>query len=247
MRLSTFRRLAGATLAVFTLAATLPATASAQGEPPPPPPYLMKNMDAVFVSVTWDPATIDALLPDGLTPLEGYTGGINIYSVPKGYGLAPFTAAFAYVDVDNYLSSSGIPGRYILDGVFGPEAVAEAVNRYYGWPMRDGLGVLLADENVLTAMAQRNGEPLITAKLTEVALDCADFSGSIKYVTPADEGKVSVLEVPFSAQLCPGKLIDSVEISAPEEDPISRLKIDKAVQAFQVRDASFSYGRPELR
>ncbi len=247
MRLSTFRRLAGATLAVFALAAALPGAASAQGNPPPPPPYLMKNMDAVFVPVTWDPATIDAVLPDGLTPLEGYTGGINIYSVPKGYGLPPFTAAFLYVDVDNYISSSGIPGRYILGGVFGPAAAAEAVERYYGWPMRDGLAVLLQDGKVLTAMAQRDGEPLFTAKVTEVALDCADFGGSIKYVTPVEEAKFSVLEVPFSAQLCPGKLIDGVEISAPQDDPLSQLKVKKAVEAFQVRDASFSYGRPELQ
>ncbi len=247
MRSSSVLRLAGATLGLIATATLAAGGAVAQSKPAPPPPYIMKGMDATLVSVTWESEAIDALLPDGLKPLEGYTGGINLYSVPKGYGLAPYSAAYFYVNVDNHVSSSGIPGRYVLGGVFGPAAAAEAMNNHYGWRMREGLAVQLEEDGVLTAIAQREAEPLFTVKMTNLSIDCPDFNGSVKYVSPAAEGAFTVLEVPFSAQLCTAEAIDGVEISAPEEDPISRFKVEKVVNATQLRDASFAYGKPETR
>ncbi len=247
MRFSAIRRLAGATLAVCVLASGSFQSAEAQGKPAPPPPYLMKNMDATFVMVVWDAEMIDALLPDGLKPLEGYTGGINLYSVPKGYGLAPYTAAYFYVDVENHVSASGIPGRYVLDGVFGPAAAAEAMNKNYGWHMREGLAIQLMEEGVLTAMAQREGEPLFTVKLSGIVTDCPDFAGSIKYVSPGEDGGMILVETPFSVLFCSAEAVDSIEISAGEDDPLSRYTIKKVVGAAQIRDASFAYGRPEKR
>ncbi len=239
--------LLGATLGLCAMAAGTFGTAMAQGEPVPPPPYVMKNMDATLVSVTWDAEVIDALLPDGLAPVEGYTGGINLYSVPKGYGLAPYSAAYFYVNVENHLSSSGIPGRYVLGGVFGPAAAADAMNTHYGWRMREGLAVQLQEDGVLTAIAQREGEPLFTVKLTNIALDCPDFSGSIKYVSPAEEDGFILLEVPFSSQLCSADVIGEVEITASEDDPLSRFKVDKVISGVHLRDASFAYNKPEQR
>ncbi len=67
------RRFAGTVLAVSALTTVTLGTALAQSKPAPPPPYLMKDMDASVVSVTWEAEVIDALLPDGLTPVEGYT------------------------------------------------------------------------------------------------------------------------------------------------------------------------------
>lgn len=247
MRSSSVLRLAGATLGLFVMASATAGSAVAQSKPAPPPPYIMKGMDATFVNVTWEPEIIDTLLPDGLTPLEGYTGGINLYSVPKGYGLAPYTAAYFYVNVDNHASTSGIPGRFILGGVFGPAAAADAMNEHYGWRMREGLAVQLQEEGVITSIAQYDAQPLFTVKMTNVAVDCPDFSGTVKYVTAAPESTLSIMEVPFSAQLCTADVIDGIEINASEDDPISRFKVKSVVSGIQLRDASFAYTKPEAR
>ncbi len=240
-------RLAGAAFGLIAIVAATAGSAVAQSKPAPPPPYIMKGMDATLVAVTWEPEIIDALLPDGLKPLEGYTGGINLYSVPKGYGLAPYTAAYFYVNVDNHISTSGMPGRFILGGVFGPAAAANAMNEHYGWRMREGLAVQLEQDGVITSIAQYDAKPLFTVRMTNLAVDCPDFSGTIKYVTPAPESTFSVLEVPFSAQLCTADVIDGVDISAPADDPISRFKVKTVVSGIQLRDASFAYTRPETR
>ncbi|MEQ8654007.1 MAG: hypothetical protein RIC87_16200 [Kiloniellales bacterium] len=240
-------RLIGATLGLYAITALAAGSSVAESKPKPPPPYIMKGMDATYVNVTWDSEMIDALLPEGLTPLEGYTGGINLYSVPKGYGLAPYSAAYFYVNVDFFVSSSGIPGRYILGGVFGPAAAAEAMNEHYGWRMREGLAVQLVKDGVVTSIAQREAEPLFTIKMTNVTLDCPDFNGVVHYVSPATDEAFTVLEVPFSAQICEADIAGGVDISAPEDDPLSRFKIDEVINGVQLRDASFAYTKPEIR
>ncbi len=167
--------------------------------------------------------------------------------MPKGYGLAPYSAAYFYVNVENHVSSSGIPGCYVLGGVFGPAAAADVMNEHHDWWMREGLAIQLEEDGVVNAIAQREGEPLFTVKMANLAADCPDFSGSVKYVSPAGEEAFTLVDVSFSAQLCTADAIGGVEISAPEGDALILLKVENILSAVQLGGTSFVYSKPESR
>src|SRR5215213_4440669 len=54
-----------------------------------PPPYQIAGGNGVSVAVVWDEAAIRKALPPGVEPVKGMTGGINIYSVERGYVIGP--------------------------------------------------------------------------------------------------------------------------------------------------------------
>jgi hypothetical protein len=67
------------------------------------------------------------------------TGLINVYQVRTGYGIAPYSAVYFSVDVEGFDSASGVKGRWMLQGVYGPEQQAPAALQYwYGMPVRNG-------------------------------------------------------------------------------------------------------------
>ena len=45
--------------------------------------------NGVSVAVVWDEAAIRKALPPGVEAVKGMTGGINIYSVERGYVIGP--------------------------------------------------------------------------------------------------------------------------------------------------------------
>ncbi|GAB5471817.1 MAG: hypothetical protein Kilf2KO_48470 [Rhodospirillales bacterium] len=241
-----FASFARAAAAVALLGVAAPALAD---EPPaPPPPYLMKGMDSTFLAVAWDPASIAPLLPKGMTPVEGHVGGINLYSVTDGYGLSPYSAAYYYISIENHLSASGAPGRYVLGGFYGPTAVAEAMIRHYDFNVRDGIAVQLEKDGVTTAMAQLDGKPMFSIKVKDAASDCPQINGTVNYVSPAAAGTgMTVLEIPFAGAYCEGTAEGGLEVTAPADDPLHGPKVAKVLAAGHLKNASFSFTQPQNR
>jgi hypothetical protein len=87
-------------LGISLLAGTALAVASAPAkaeEKIQPPPYQMAGSNHVIVGVVWEEAAIRKALPPGIEPVKGMTGGINIYSVERGYVIGPYSAAYFWV------------------------------------------------------------------------------------------------------------------------------------------------------
>jgi hypothetical protein len=111
---------------------------SLAGDEAPPPPYQTK-CDGFGVLAAFDEAVVRSLLPPGIEPEEEMSGGINLYTAEQGYGLAPYSAFYFYVHVKGLDSSDGTKARWMLQGVYGPEArVPAALHKYYGLPVRAG-------------------------------------------------------------------------------------------------------------
>ncbi|MEO1193943.1 MAG: hypothetical protein AAFY02_19460 [Pseudomonadota bacterium] len=236
----------GLLVATALLGLALPA--AAETKPAPPPPYLMKGMDSTLFAVTWEPGTIDHLLPEGITPVEGHAGGINLYSVAQGYGLSPYSSAYFYVSVEGYDSPDGTPGRYVFGGFYGPAAVAEAMVRHYDFKVRDGIAVQLVEDGVTTATAQMQGEPMFSIKVKNAASDCPAIAGTVNYVSPSASGDgMTVLEIPFAGDFCQGEAEGGLEVTAPEGDVLNGPKVAKILAAGHLKNASFSFTQPQVR
>src|ERR1700744_2692803 len=95
-----------------------------------PPPYLVTGLNGVGINVVWDEAAVRKALPHGIEPGKEMTGGINIYSVERGNVIAPYSAAYFYVDVEGFDSPDGIKGRWMLAGAYGPDPkTSEAIKQ----------------------------------------------------------------------------------------------------------------------
>jgi hypothetical protein len=106
--------IAGAALAVA-------AVTSKAEEKIQPPPYEIAGGNFVILGVVWDEAAIRKALAPGIQPVSGMTGGINIYSVERGYVIGPYSAAYLWVDIEGFDSPEGIKGRWMLAGAYGPQ------------------------------------------------------------------------------------------------------------------------------
>ncbi len=104
-----------------------------------PPPYQMTGGNHVFVGVVWDESAIRGALPSGVMPVPGMTGGINIYQVAQGHVIGPYQSAYLWVDVEGYDAAPGMPARWMLAGIYGPDPkTATALSKYYNLPVRVG-------------------------------------------------------------------------------------------------------------
>ncbi len=233
------------TLAAVGLALGLsPVATSAAQDKAPPPPYQQANAYTVTIAVQWNDSVRD-MLPAGLQPVEGMTGGINIYTAPDGYGLAPYTAAYTYVSVTGYDAPGGTQARYILGGFYGPDPkVAAAMRDNYGSNVQAGESSQMAAGETWQGIGGADGKTALKVTVKPKGGDCPSIQGTLNYVgQPADAKDFSLLQIPFVGDFCAGDPV-SVEIDAPGDNVLGKLKVVKMLGGGQLKNGHFSFSRP---
>ncbi|MFL5287465.1 MAG: hypothetical protein ACJ8AW_42450 [Rhodopila sp.] len=193
----------------------------------------------------WDEAAVRKALPPGIEPAKGMTGGINIYSVQRGNTIAPYSAAYLYVDIEGYDSSDGIKGRWMLAGVYGPQPkTSAALKTYHGFPVRQGESRLEATADGKRATGSLNGQDLVTAEIKPVPNGCAPGAGVLNYVTMARKTEqIVVNRIPFVGDICKADLV-SAKVTAPSGDAFSAYPIAKLVGASEFRNGASAFSAP---
>jgi hypothetical protein len=228
-------------IALIAFIGPLGATAATEGTPPPP--YLQGNTEHVIAIVAYDEAAVRSMLPAGIEPVKEMTGGINIYRAPEGWGLAPYTAAYMWVDIEGFDSADGAKGRWILQGMYGPERVATALRTYYGFPVRAGESRLEAVGSNKRGIGILDGRNVIQVEVAPKPDSCQGIHGTLNYPAQAPSGKIVTMQIPVIAEVCGADPV-SVEIDAPADDPVSKLKPVKVIAAIEVKKGYFSFSRP---
>jgi hypothetical protein len=231
--------IAGAALAVSAM------TSKAE-EKIQPPPYQMAVGNFVFVAVVWDDAAIRKALPPGIKPVSGMTGGINIYSVDRGYVIGPYSAVYFWVDIEGFDSPEGIKGRWMLAGAYGPQpTTSAALKLYYGLPVRPGSSRVEPTADGKRAVATVDGQDVVIAEIKSVPGSCEAAAVSVNYESLSPQTKqVSVLRIPFVGDSCKAEPV-SVKITAPPSDPFSAYPIAKVVGVSDFRNGSFAFTVPQ--
>ena len=220
--------------ASFAVAALLAVPAAA--EMAPPPPYLMTGANTVTIAVTWDADSISGLLPDGVDPADDLSGGLNIYDAEGGFGLTPYSAAYAYINVKGFDSVVGAPARYILGGWYGPDPkVADAMNTHFNAGVGTGDANQTGEGDTWTGTGG-DGSGSITLVI-KPSTECGPAAGTLNYVgTTGNAG----LKIPFTGSFCGGEAV-SVDIQGEAGTPLAQIKVDQILGGGRLLDGIFTF------
>jgi hypothetical protein len=222
----------------LVLAVNVPTSGAAE-QAPPQPPYLVNGSHHVLIGVVWDEAAVRKVLPSWVKPTKEMTGLINIYQVERGYGITPYEAVYFSLDVEGFDSASGVKGRWMLQGAYGPnEVTSAALKKFYQLPVRVGTSRFESTADGLRAAGSAVGREVVIAQIRSIDKPCAPASITLNYPTPK-----GLLEIPVIGESCDAEPV-SVEVSAPAGDPFAAFKPVKLLWASEFRNGSFSFSRP---
>ena len=139
-------------------------------------PYVVRGNTHMLIGVTYDEASVREILPAGLEPAEGMSGGIQVYNSGGGEGVAAYSRSYAWVDLAGYDSITGNKGRYIL--WLADTVHAEKMGKI-GYITTVGDVSLGETDGKLTGIVKVGGADVWTGSVD--AGDCGAGTGSINY------------------------------------------------------------------
>lgn len=211
----------------------------------PAPPFQIAGSNHVIVGVAWQESEIAKMLPPGVKAVPGATGAINIYQASKGYGISPYQAAYFFVDIEGYDSADGTKGRWMLQGVYGPEEkVSAAIREFLAWPVRIGSSKVETRGQMKRAMGVLNGETFLTVDIKPSNEPCQGVAGTLNYAAVHPRtGQIFVTQIPYAGDMCKAEPV-AVKITAPAGDPFDALQPAKVLWAVEFKNGSFAFTRP---
>lgn len=219
------------------------AAASAQDKAPAPP-YQIAGSNHVIVGVAWDEAAVRKALPPGIKPVAGAAGAINIYTASRGYGIAPYSSVYFWVDVEGFDSPDGTKGRWMLVGAYGPNDVTSQVLRDMSFfPVRNGTSRAEATADGKRAIGTVNGQDVVVAEIKSSTDPCDTVSGLLNYPVINNSKQIMVNIIPYVGDACKAEPV-SVSVTAPAGDPFAAFNPVKVLWAAEFKNAAFSFHRP---
>lgn len=213
--------------------------------PRPAPPYLQANAQIISVGVTFAEPALRRALPRHITPAPDFTGGINIYQAPAGYGLAPYSAGYLWADIEGYDSPAGGKGRWMLQGMYGPESVATLLREHFGWPVRVGASRSETTERGKRGVVLLGDREVISVEIKASSGACQKLNGKANYLSQlGPTNKLVINEIPWVGEFCGAEAI-AVKVQAPDGDPINALTPTGVLWARETRNFTFSFSRPK--
>lgn len=199
-------------------------------------PYVVRGNTHMLIGVTLNEAAVREILPEGLEPAEGISGGFQIYNSGGGEGVAAYSRSYVWVNLAGYDSITGNPGRFIL-WLSDTEHAAKMAK--IGYATTEGAVALSEADGMLDGSVAVDGVEL--AKGSVKAGECGAGTGVINYPSvPAwSDNKMAVTQYAFAGKFC-GAELSGLEISAPTDHMLSKLNPQPAGWAAVARELSFS-------
>ncbi len=83
----------------------------------------------ILIGARFDASVLRRLLPSGIEPVDGSSGGMIIYESTRNVGVPSFSAAKTWVDIKGHDTPEGVAGRFILQGYYSPPMAAQLNSR----------------------------------------------------------------------------------------------------------------------
>ncbi len=200
-------------------------------------PYVVRGNTHMLIGVTLDETAVREVLPEGLEPAEGVSGGFQVYTSGGGEGVAAYSRSYVWVNLAGYDSLTGNQGRFIL-WLSDTEHAAKMAK--IGYITTAGAVALSEADGKLEGSVTVDGTPL--AKGSVNAGECGAGTGVINYpsVPTWSDNKMAVTQYAFAGKFC-GAELTGLEISAPADHMLSKLNPQPAGWAAVARELSFSY------
>lgn len=207
----------------------------------PPPPYQVTDVYMSFIGVRYDETAVRQLLPPELEPVETHTGTICVYSVGAGWGLAPFDACFASVEVKGFDAPDGSPGFYLATGYYSDRGYKMMSGSYNQHALK-GRSRHFYDGDVAVGLGGPDGADVLTIK-SRPAAEKLRAVGVRHYLGKRPGGDTNMFPIAFAGPMSAAEPI-SVEISDAAGE---RLKLARPVEllyAAECTDFSLTFGPP---
>ena len=221
-------------LSVLAVGAAMLACASASAADGP---YVVGGNEHILMGIVLDEARVRAILPKGMEPTEGMTGGLNIYTSNGGEGVAAYERSYIWVDLANFNSITGHGGRYII---WLSDSQHSVKMGKAGYDTEVGASSISKDGNRITGTTRLGGNQVLSMTIELSDAGCGDAVGTQNYpsLPKGAEGMV-VTQYSFAGKICGASPV-SVDISAPADHPLSVYKPVKTIWAAFAKDLSFS-------
>ena len=175
------------------------------------------------------------------------TGGINIYTVDRAQGMPAYQSAYYWVDVEGFDSPQGVKGRFMLTGLYGPDArTVAALKTHFNLPIRNGTSRLDTMEGGgLRGVATLGGSDVLLAEIRRGPGPCQQAAVTLNYISsPRQGGKPTLGRFPVMGESCQAEL-GTLRITAPAGDPLGAFPIVKTTGATEFRNGIFAFPAPE--
>ena len=198
----------------------LAAAGTASAADAPNGPFLAMGGQLVEVGLSFDEAAVRAALPEGLTPAEGFTGGVDIYHLDHGWGIAPYSAGYLWIDLADHPSPDGSPGRYMVQGFYSSKF--RAIASLHQEVIVDGSGTLTETDGTIVGSAGPDGAEVLKLSVKVDPTKCfTAVEGMGDYIWKAATG-FTVMHIPTVVDGCEAQPL-SVEVLA-NDGPLAALK-----------------------
>lgn len=164
----------------------------------PPPPYHVRDVEMLYLMCRFDPEAVAAIVPDGLTPSGNGWGVIAMYSVPRGWGIAPYSGFFMAVELKGLDSNDGSPGMYMHSGFYsgvGGQVMQTIYNRNFkiGWSRNHKGGDRITTEAGI-------GDTTYVRMSADIASGPKPMVGISRYIGRRDGGGFNSYSVAFDLE-----------------------------------------------
>lgn len=210
----------------------------AGGDDVPLPPYQLKDCTFLMLGARFDRSQLATVVPSQLRLAEETTGGFTIYSAQSGWGIAPFSAAIAWVDVDSHRAPDGSKARLIIAGYYSGRA-ARVFERL--GPDEEGSSRQEAHGDLIVGTGGPVGADYLRLTIQPGDRTLPMSSGVHHYLRVDKSGDLNMLPVAFSRAMRPAEPI-SAEILAPQGTRLRSMVPTRLTWAARVTDMVITLG-----
>lgn len=208
------------------------------------PPYHVRTVDFLLVGVEYDPVAARAALPEEFRDATTCNGFMALYSAPTGWGLSPYTAYFAAIEVDGYNSPDGSPAYFKVEGYYSGRAGTILHADYntvlgpgYSRQWNEGttfFGEAGTGDTPAIRLAVRTADPIPVTPTT---------AGIHHYIGRSAVGGLNIYSVAYSAEYVPAELVE-LEFLPAASKRLRSLRPRGITWTFYVPSAPLTFSPP---
>jgi DNA-binding CsgD family transcriptional regulator len=210
----------------------------------PPPPWQLGSGGFVCIGVAFDEAAARKVLPPQFRLTPGATGGFYHYDARDGWGITPYVAGFAYLDVEGYDAPDGSPGKLPFLAYF-TQRGHDGFNRYLGIPnIHLGQASIERSGDLVTARSGTGGQTLIDCHLRITGrTENTPLGSGINYWVWDREGEVHGMACAFTSQFLQAEPLHA-GFNVGANPALAALQPRELLWAGYMPTASFSISSP---
>lgn len=209
----------------------------------PAPPYQAVDVRLKFIGVRFRPGAARRLLPPDLEPAGNDGGLFCVYSVASGWGIAPYTACYAAVEVKGFDAPDGSSGYYIAAGYYSGRG-GQFMRKHYNTNALDGSSHQFQVGERLIGEGGAADTAALRLVLGAPASGPQVWTGVHHYLGLGPNGKATVFPIAFSCRVFSAEPI-AVEITDDASERMQWARPTELVWGMELIEASLTFGVPQ--